>query len=593
MQYLQVGISSYLVRRAMQVIYAARSCGPSSLPWIWRCVGVILFGLAWLIPPGDSLWNVFLRECSISGLTLLVGLTITLGVRGLVQLTPLALAALALALTPLMQWGFGLITVAGGAWITSAYLAGFALCIGCGALWERADPGTMVDTLFQAIGLAALATVCIQCYQWLHPSEVAGLWVAYTPQTRFAGNFGQPNHTATFLLWGVCVVTWLWVRAYIKGWLAVFLAAIFLTGVALTVSRTAWLGLTLILVLSWYWRALWPAKRAPWIVTALSVHFVAVSIFNPSFGPSDDATEVLFSSSSGLARLQIWHMAIKALILKPWLGYGWGQIFAAQLAVAAEAPQLHYPLNSAHNLILDVLLSCGLLIGGLTLCVGALWLWRCIQAVNRAQEALMVIFVLIVLNHAMLEYPLRFAYMLLPFGLVLGALDARLSPWNVPALQVPKLAWIGALALAALLLGLILNDYFAYQDSYQDLELHRLGVATEPWQPSKAILLNQLSTRLELEGLDAMRKGRSLEDLEAFESVAALTPVGGAQILLAGSLAMNGYPERARWWLTSFCSVYSETACTTTRAKWEKAGEQYPEFSAVTWPENDKSSPKH
>ena len=586
MQYLQAGISSNLVKRAAQVFRAPLSCEPS-VPWIWRCVGVILFGLAWLIPPGNSPWNVFLRECSVSGLTVLVGLAIALRVTGRVQLTPLALAALALALTPLMQWGFGLITVAGGAWITSAYLAGFALCIGCGALWDRADPGAMVDALFQAICLAALATVCIQCYQWLHPSEVAGPWLAYTPQTRLAGNFGQPNHTATFLLWGVCAIAWLWVRGYVKSWVALVLSAIFLTGVAFAVSRTAWLGLALILCLSWYWRALWPDKRTPWIVAALCVYFIAVStvavtILQPNYG----ALDVLASSSSGLARLQIWHIAVKALALKPWLGYGWGQIFAAQLAVAAEAPQLHHPLNSAHNLVLDVLLCCGLLIGGLALCAGAHWLWRCVQKVDRAQEALLVIFVLIALNHAMLEYPLRFAYLLLPFGLVLGALDARLSPWKVPALQVPKVAWIGALAVAALLWGLILKDYFSYQDSYQDLVLHRLGIATEPWEPSKVILLNQLSARLELEGLDAMRKDRSVVDLEAFESVAALTPVGGSMVLLAGSLAMNGYPERARSWLASFCSVYSEAACTTARAKWKKAGEQYPEFGAIPWPEN-------
>jgi O-antigen ligase len=552
---------------------------------LWVPVGILLYALAWLIPLGVNPWSTFLRESSISGLSLLFGLILVLRMNGQFRLTQLALCAAALALMPLVQWGFGLIAVGGGAWITSAYLFGFALSIGCGALCDRADAGTMLNALFSAIGLAALATVCIQCHQWANPSDMAGLWVGYTLQTRLAGNFGQSNHTATFLLWGTCAATWLWIRGYGKGWLTVLVCAVFLTGVCFTVSRTAWLGLVFILGLCWYWRALWPDRRAPWIATALCVYFVAVSLFHPSNG----AVEVLVSSSSGLARLQIWEVALKALVLQPWFGYGWGQIFTAQLAVAAESPQLHYPILSAHNLVLDVLLSCGVLIGGFAICAGALWLWRCVRAVSRPQEALMLIFIAVALNHAMLEFPLHYAYMLLPFGLVLGALDVRLSPWKLPTLQVSKMACLSALALAALLWLLIVKDYFNYQDSYQDLVLHRVGVVTEPWQAPKAILLDQLGARLELEELDINRKDRSTKELAYFESVAALTPAGGAQLLLAGSLAMHGKPERAQWWLASFCGVYSEKACATARANWKAVGEKYPEIGAVTWPVNDKT----
>ena len=552
----------------------------ASVSNLWIQLGTFLFALAWLIPLGNNPWSAFLRESSISGLSLLFGLMLTFGIKGPYQITQLALCALALALTPLIQWGFGLIAVSGGAWITFAYLAGFALSIGCGALWDRVDARAILDFLFQAIGMAALVTVCIQCYQWANPGEMAGPWVGYTLPTRLAGNFGQSNHTATFLLWGGCAAAWLWIRGYVKGWLSAFVCAIFLTGVALTVSRTAWLGLALVLGLSWYWRALWPHRRAPWIVAALCVYFSAVSMLHPSVG----AVDALVNSSSGLARLQIWEMALKALVLKPWFGYGWGQIFTAQLAVAAETPQLHYPILSAHNLILDVLLSCGLLVGGLMLCMGALWLWQCARAVNRPQEALMFIFIVVALNHAMLEFPLHYAYMLLPFGVVLGALDARLAPWILPAVQVPKIALISTFALAALLWGLINRDYFAHQDSYQDLVLHRVGVVTEPWQAPKAILLNQLGARLELEELDVKRQDLSLKELSYFESVAELTSVGGAQLLLAGSLAMHGYPERARWWLASFCSVHSEKACTTARINWKAVGAKYPQIGAITWP---------
>ena len=551
-------------------------------PRAWQLVAVVLFTVGWLIPGGIKPWAVFLRECSISGLSLLFCWALVWRIKGPFKVSPLALCALALALTPLVQWGLGLISVRGGAWITCAYLAGFALSIGCGTLAARADAGTMQDALFSAIGLTALATVGIQGYQSVYPSDGTGIWVAYTLATRLAGNFNQSNHAATFLLWGVCAAAWLWLRGAIKAWLAVFFSALFLTGVSWTVSRTAWLGLGLMLACSWYWRALWPDRRAPWVVAALCVYFFAV----PFFHPSADASAVLVSTGSSLQRLDIWHAALNALSLQPWFGYGWGQIFSAQLAVAAHAPQLHAPMISAHNLVLDVLLSCGLLLGGLALCAGVFWLWRCVQAVKQPQDALMVIFVLVVLNHAMLEYPLFYAYMLLPFGLVLGALDCRLSPWKLPALQVPKFTWLSALALVTVLWGLVVKDYLDYQESYQNLVLHRVGVFTEAWQPPKAVLLNQLGARLELEELDPKRSGRSLEELQFFESVATLSPVGTAQLVLAGSWAMQGDPERARWWLTRFCSVYIETACGAAQKNWRKTWEAYPEISAISWPDS-------
>jgi hypothetical protein len=148
------------------------------------------------------------------------------------------------------------------------------------------------------------------------------------------------------------------------------------------------------------------------------------------------------------------------------------------------------------------------------------------------------------------------------------------------------------LCLITLLWGLIVKDYLDYQESFQDLVLHRVGVATDAWQPPKAILLNQLGARLELEELDPKRIGRSLEELRYFESIATLSPVGTAQLVLAGSWAMHGDLERARWWLSRFCSVYIETACGVAQNNWKKAWEAYPEINAIRWPDSNTKPDK-
>jgi hypothetical protein len=72
--------------------------------------------------------------------------------------------------------------LAGDAWVSFAFLLGFALSVILGELWASRDPDTPFNFLCGAIGFAAVASVFLQLYQWLGLTRSDGMtdiWVLY------------------------------------------------------------------------------------------------------------------------------------------------------------------------------------------------------------------------------------------------------------------------------------------------------------------------------------------------------------------------------------------------------------------------------
>lgn len=490
---------------------------------------------------------------------------------------------LMLPLVPLLQWALGQIYFAGVAWMACAYLAGFAMVLWCGHRWESVAPGQGLDRLFTAIGLAALLTVGLQSLQWLAPIGSAPWWLDWDGLQRPAGNFAQPNIAATFLCWGLCAVAWAAARRRLGYWPGAALAAVFLWGVALTGSRTAWLGLLLVLLGTVHWRDRLPSRRGLWLVMALAVYFV-LCVGLLAWTATEAAGPPRNNLHSMHERLQIWHMALQALSERPWQGFGWGQIYAAQLAVADRFPALFTYFISAHSLVLDLLLWNGVLLGTCLVLAGLRWLLRMLSRVSTAQDMVLVFFVLLTLNHAMLEMPLQYACMLLPLGWVLGAAEKRLGPISARLLQAPRAAVGVVMAAVAALLGLVLADYLRLEASLQD-QLQFALVAPRPHNPLPNLyLLTHLRAGMELAEYPVLQAPIAPEELQRLEAIALGSPQHASALNVAGALAMNGQAERARWWLKRMCKLGPPKYCTQAQATWATDGRTHPEIAAVPWP---------
>ncbi|MCY7304955.1 MAG: Wzy polymerase domain-containing protein, partial [Rhodoferax sp.] len=357
--------------------------------------------------------------------------------------------------------------------------------------------------------------------------------------------------------------------------------------VALTASRTAWLGLLLLGRAVWYWRYLWPWRPTPGVATGLAmglfffvwiIPFAAQAVF---LGTGEAGIDGVVRVSSEM-RPQVWALFLDAIWHKPWSGYGWNQTSMAQLAVALEHPPLGTVFSHAHNLILDLLLYCGVPLGLVVSGVLAIWLWRRFRAIKDATSALLFLFLVVVGNHAMLEFPLHYAYFLLPAGLVIGTLDARLNGRLVAFGQrwIAGVMWVAS----ALLLSVTVRDYLRVEASYQALRFEWANFRTNNSRsPPEVLLLDQLRDMIIFARFEPSA-GMSLEQLDWMRRVAGLYPNAGTVHKLATALVWNNRPDEAVLWFRRMCTMVPETQCLAIRNALKKQAESDPQIAAVFWP---------
>jgi O-antigen ligase len=492
-----------------------------------------------------------------------------------------------LACVPWLQYSAGLISFAGQAWMSTAYLLGLLLALLTGQRWERAGPDQLANGLFWAIGLASVVSVNLQLQTWLGliDTGIFDLWSMGLAGGRPYANIGQPNQLATLLLWGLLAGAWGYSSEKISAPVALLLASFLLLGIALTQSRTAWLGLTFLLLASWAWRRVWRSKWVPWVVTGLFVFFWACP---PLLKAMADALLLGAEPSYFRAPLQgelrplAWRIFVDAAVSRPWLGYGWQEVSGAQLAVAADFPPLYATFAHAHNLFLDLVLWLGLPLG---IFVSAYLFWRFaswMRAVANAKDAILMMFLGVIGIHAMLELPLHYAYFLLPTGLVMGVLNQRLG--KKPVGTSPRWTLMGLWLVAALLLSVIVRDYFRVEASFQTLRFELARIGTLPTgQAPDVLLLTQLRERIGFMRYE-VKPGMSPEELDWLLKVANAYPGGGVLYKAATALALNDRPEEARQWLKKICKISSVEECDLIKRVWAQDSRGNPLIAAVSWP---------
>jgi O-antigen ligase len=550
----------------------------------WLAAWSAMLALGWLLPNHMRPWLGFHADAWVAITLLMAALAILVRAHQLVVWHPITLITAALLLVPGLQFVFGLMPFVGNAWISSAYLLGLLLALLWGAQWEFNNPGQLGDGLFLAIGIASVLSVGLQLQQWLLLDGLE-LWTLGGGPARPHANLGQPNQLATLLLWGVLAIAWGLVRKKLSPGIAIMAAAYLLLGVALTASRTAWLAVIVLVLAAWLWRGLGSDTKMPWYVSGLGLYFaVCVAglpwLHSAWFGDLPPELNDALRMSSEI-RPTAYAAFIDAIGHRPWLGYGWNQVPLAQLEVAAQHPPLHIVFSHAHNLFLDLMLWCGIPLG-LTASVALLgWLWRRLRAVQRAEDAVLLLLLLVVANHAMLELPLHYAYFLLPAGMVMGALNVRLNVTSV--LNTPRWLSIGLWLVASVLLGLIIRDYSRIETSHDHMRFKQMQIKVAPLDPPEVLLLDQWPAFFQF--IDSQPTAPlSSSELERMRSVAVIFPGGLVLHRFATALALSHHPEEARLWLVRACKVIAVQECDTMKSLWANQSAQHPEIAAIPWP---------
>lgn len=438
----------------------------------------ILLAAAWLLPFHKTPWTTFGSEL----LTFLAALSLLgLFVNSSLKIPkPQWFAALFITI-PLIQWSFGQVLYFSNALLITAYLlmfwlmtvAGYQLSVGNAA---RETVFKRFSLLVVAVGL--LSSVIAIC-QWLDLSQYFTPYMNLLKGNRPYANFAQPNNLATFLTISVLGCVYLFEKRLLPKRVLIPVALLFVFCIALTQSRTSW-------VVGLFMLAYWGikqyrrpmrfnfAKMLAWIAS-----FVAIIVLLPelnawlaSFSEQDVITtsSVVERASSGYLRFDMWNQSLVALSQQPWFGYGWNQTGMAQIA-AFDAYPSHEWYKSSHNFALDLLVWNGIPIGGLILLYLICWLFWLNRGEKESISMTATLMVCAILIHGLLEYPLHYAYFLLPMGFLLGLIQAQYP--KLPSVQVPRLLLSVVILIGLTLTAVVYRDYDLYkqQSAYASKKL--------------------------------------------------------------------------------------------------------------------------
>lgn len=544
-------------------------------------LGLLGLGLAWLLPGHYFPWTGFQQEVMAAGGAWLLALAAVVSRPAWPPRLPaMTLVAWGLSLVPPVQWAAGLIPFHSDALLATMYLLGLGLAVLVGQRLASSEGG--FDTaLFRMLVLAALATCTIGMLQWIQWESP--FIHALSRGDRVYGNFTQPNHQASLLGLGFVALLALRASDQLSRTPAFVGAAYLLLGMAMTQSRSGWLILTTTVVL-------WLAFRRR-LQPALSAKAVAglVTFYALAWWALPHVTRLVVGSGTAslTARAQTdtrwlhWQVTWDAVTRSPWWGYGWNQMSAAQQAAVLDHPPTFEWPSSSHNQLLDLAVWNGLPIGLLVL--GALIWWstmmlrRCADA--RSWGALAALAALAA--HAMVEFPLAYAYFLLPAGLLAGVAEARMGPVGV-AVAFPRHLAVAVAASLAALLWFVADEYLQIEEGVRRARYRDAGYAQHVPVPD-VVLLDGPREYLRLWAL-RNEDGDPAADMDWLRRVTLRFATPPALLRFATAAAVRGDKAEAERALAILCRTALPKQCDEGRTYWTGLASRHVALRNVVYP---------
>ncbi|MBL8344253.1 MAG: O-antigen ligase family protein [Rubrivivax sp.] len=551
--------------------------------------------MPWLLPTRTEPWTTFYADAlaaavwlsltaSLLATTTRSALPAALTGRG-VALDLLPALALALMLVAGLQAFSGRLVFASEAVLVGAHLAAFAGAAVLGRHCRELVGETFTHLLWTSLIAAALLSAGIGVAQWLKVEPLDWLTPPADVDGRAIANVGQANHLATLICWGLLGLWQARLRGQLGPWITALAAAFLAFGLALTQSRTPWVGAVVLFAVAVLGHRALGGRRTLWALLALVAFYVlswqAMAEVSEALGltaPRDAADQ----TSAGF-RPTIWAIAVAAIAERPWLGWGWNQFGVAWVALAPGRLAIPSPNGYAHNLVLDLLVWNGVLIGGLVVAVLLGWMWRMLRAARSAEQWLLLAGVGVFGVHALLELPHAYLLMLLPVAGMMGVLSAC-AP--LPPLARLRRRWVAGAGLGlAALLALIVRDYHGLEADHQALRLKDAGLLIQtPHAPSQPIVLRWMAeANATLQARPA--QNMTAEELTRLRRTLARYPNAGGLARYAQASALHGDAAGAAWALHTLCGLQRRAVCEAALREWQTFAARHPEAPVVAMPQ--------
>lgn len=544
-----------------------------------------LFLISWLIPNHYYPWSTFYNDwvAGAGVLFLILGFVFVEDKRGQ-RIDRVVAICLFFSLIPIVQWLGGIVFFMGDALLAFLYIFGFCLAVFVGSNSEKnAD---FADVFASTLGVGALISVFLALCQWLGLDGL-GMWlIDMPPGGRPYANLAQPNNLASLFGLGLVSVCYLRERGFLGRAVFWLVTILLFAGVAMTRSR---MSIIVILVLAgWLFLGI---RRLQLRCSRVEV-LAGIGIFLGLWLAWPTISESLYlSADSSLARLEgavagelrwvIWRQLLDAVLREPWFGYGWNQVSVAQMVVAAEYPASVFT-EHAHNLLIDILCWNGLLFGGGVLLWLGWWVFSRMRSVNSLSAWFGMALVLVLGTHSMFEFPLDYAFFLVPFGFAVGFVE---GDHGGRSLQLPR--WVaGVVGMLGLVFAIwIFVEYQLIQTDYNRLRYESAGLEIRSANPAPpdVKLLTQSREFIRFARTEA-RQGMSAEELEWMRQVAFRYAYPPAMFRYALALGLNGRYEEAETQLLRLRQLHPPIRYQEAQEGWAAMAERFPELGNVRVP---------
>ena len=351
------------------------------------------------------------------------------------------LRGMAATAIPVLQWAVGALLL-GLLWSLAKALP-LSIALGIGAplaaagllaqagarVAQHPDKTTRYVEFCWALCVAGLLSAAIGAVQVFAPTWPDGDIIARTAVSgRAVGNLRQPNHLSTLALWSMVLLVGLHGLGALRATWAVAAGGLCLFAVVQSASRTGIVGVVLLMAWGALDRRLSRGERL-WLLFA-PLAFVALWLTMSVWASGTSHTfegenRLSLEGDVSSSRFGIWSNAVSMIADEPLAGVGFGEFnIAWTLGELPGRPTAFF--DHTHNLPLQLLVELGLPLGSLVLVLLLLALlqawrraWACVGSEGLARRTAFVLVAMVGL-HSLLEYPLWYAYFLLPTAFAWG-----------------------------------------------------------------------------------------------------------------------------------------------------------------------------
>jgi O-antigen ligase len=527
----------------------------------------LLMVVAWLLPDHYLPWGTFYQEYLAFSSLLLLFLAEFNSAKRISAFTAVFFLAIVWICVQLI-WGTYLFKV--DAWMAMIYLSAAFLAYQIGL--STPNKNQLLVGVASVILVAGLISVLIGLCQWL--GFTSSLIVT---SNRAFGNLAQPNNYATLLFWGLCSSIYLFISRSFSWFTFALISTVIVCGIVLSESRTSLLQIGCLF--------LWTVFGARQILPRRLITLVPVIVFYLLYFSFPVVKSTLLLDEQGATRLvagdysarsQIWTEAIHAITQSSWLGYGWGQVSVAQFLNSVPVPiSIENYVEHSHNIVLDLLIWNGPYVGGLIVGLLVIWLIRHFCSGRRDEQTWFLLACLGgVLVHACLEFPLEYAFFLLPSGLMIGLIENGKSK-TLP-LPISQHLW-GVLVLvpSLFLMVAIWIEYGNIEEDHRVMRAQNFGLKVDAdlTLVKPALILDGQREFIRFARTKA-RANMTQDELSLMKNVAYRYSIAIAIYRYSVALALNGSLSESELELRKIETIYGKEQYQRWRRYWQESLEK-------------------